>query len=299
MTTRRWRVPALFVAFAMLVAACGDDDTTEADPASTSETDSADPFEPGVLASGATIATYAYDTVTVHTHTNPEAGFGNTTAVVETESSLVLVDTHFSDASASEFRAYAESFGKPIDRILISHAHPDHIGGLEEVFADIESYSSPGVIAEAAAQGITIGNEVPVGELVVDDVTLLVEVFEDAEAEEQIVVSIPSEGVVMIGDLVYSGYHAVMEPYFESWLAILDELAGREGNVLVIPGHGAVGEADAVIADMVDYLQTAQATYADSDDAETFNAALIEAYPDRLGANLLEFGSDRLFPKDS
>jgi glyoxylase-like metal-dependent hydrolase (beta-lactamase superfamily II) len=27
---------------------------------------------------------------------------------------------------AQGFRAYADSLGKPIDRVIITHAHPDH-----------------------------------------------------------------------------------------------------------------------------------------------------------------------------
>lgn len=44
------------------------------------------------------------------------------------------------------------------------------------------------------------------------------------------------------------------------------------------------------------YLTTAQVTFADSEDA-TASRVMVEAYPDRLGSNLLDFGADRPDPR--
>ena len=254
-----------------------------------------DPIETGVLESGVTTATYELDGLVVHTFTNPESGFANTTAVIETDSSVVLIDTHFSASSATAFRSYAESFGKPIERIFITHAHSDHIGGLDEVFEDVTSYSSAGVIAAAAEEGITIDEVVEPGEIEVDGVVFDIEVYFDAEADEQIVIQVPDAGLVASGDLVYAGSHAYLEPNFDNWLAILDELAGSPTATLVVPGHGLPGAPDVVYPDMIDYLGTASSTRDEVDDADSFVAAMVEAYPDRPGVNLLEFGVGNLF----
>ncbi len=302
MPTTTWRPTrraiAALLALAILGAGCGSDDETDAGSADAA-TESGDAetgtsFEPGVLDSGATIERIDADGVTVHTYTNTEAGFGNTTTVIESDNVVVLVDAHFSEESAAEFRAMAESFGKPIERLWVTHEHPDHIGGIESVFSDVDSASSAGVVEAAAAAGTTISTVVEPGDIEIDGVTYRIEVFEDAEAPEQIVITLPEHGVMAIGDLIYNDYHVVMSPTFDSWLAILDTLAATEGIEVVIPGHGPPGGPE-LFDGGIDYLTTAQSIFADSADAESFNAAMVEAHPDHLGANLLEFGSDRLF----
>lgn len=297
----------LFVfTIALIASACSSDasesntaesstDGGESESASESASDG-DPFAPGVLPSGATLATFDEGGVKVHTYTNSEAGFGNSTAIVETENAVVLIDAHFSTESAAEFRAYAESFGKPIERLVLTHDHPDHIGGVEPVFGDVDTYSSAGVVAAAADAGTTITNSLEPGTVEIDGVQFVFDVFVDAEAEEQVVIRVPEAGLVASGDLAYSGYHAVMSPTFDNWISILEELAATDGLRLVVPGHGAPGGPE-VFDDIIDYLDTARSAYAESDDADAFNAAMVEAYPDRLGANLLDFGAGRLFPK--
>lgn len=290
----------LLLAVALIAAACSSDSSEGATDSTTVDSvpesvPANDNFAPGVLDSGATIATFE-DDVNVHTYTNPEAGFGNTTVVIETENAVVLIDSHFGEESASEFRAFAESFGKPIERLILTHDHPDHIGGVGPVFGDVATYSSAGVVDAAAEAGTTISNAIESGAIEIDGVQFVFDVFTDAEAEEQVVITVPDAGLLATGDLVYSGYHAVMTPTFENWILILEELAETDGLNLVVPGHGAPGGPE-VLDETIEYLTTASAAYAEADDAETFNQAMVDAYPDRIGANLLDFGAGRLFPK--
>ncbi|MEM9467285.1 MAG: MBL fold metallo-hydrolase [Actinomycetota bacterium] len=287
------------LAVVVLAVSCGDDDGDDnADPAAATVDTAATVVETSTRTNGSETITWNVDGLIVHTYTNTEANFANSTAVIETEDSLVLIDAHFAETQAQDFRDFADSLDKPIDRIFITHAHSDHIGGLANAFADIDSYSTAGVIAAAAEEGITITDEVEPSTIEIGGVTFRIDRYLDAEAEEQIVISIPAVGVMAIGDLIYSDTHAVMAQTFDSWLAILDELEAIEGTTLVIPGHGTVGGPDVLFADMNGYLETARELWEDNDDADAFSDAMVDAFPDRPGEGLLRFGAPRLYPKE-
>lgn len=56
---------------------------------------------------------------------------------------IVLVDGQFLVSCARAFRDYADSLGKPIDRLYVSHRHPDHWFGLGAAFSDVTIYALP------------------------------------------------------------------------------------------------------------------------------------------------------------
>ena len=302
-TTGPTRLVAALAVAGLIAAACGSDDdvdgagddTPAAAAPSAAEGSVAEPIDEEVLESGATVRRFEADSLTIHAFTNPISGFANTTTVFESDSALVLVDTHFSTELAADFRAYADALDKPIDRVLITHEHPAHVGGIPEVFADVPTFSSSGVIDAVADAGITITDTLEPGDVEIDGVTYRFDVVEDAEAPEQVVITLPDQKVVAIGDLVYSDVHAVMTPDFDNWIRLLDDI-GATDVALVIPGHGDPGDAG-IIDEMVEYLDTARSAYGESDDADAFATAMVEAFPDRPGANLLEFGAGNLFPK--
>lgn len=56
--------------------------------------------------------------------------------LVEEQDELTLIDTALSYSAAAILRA-AEQIGKPITRILLTHAHSDHVGGLDRLKAKL------------------------------------------------------------------------------------------------------------------------------------------------------------------
>ena len=65
--------------------------------------------------------------------------------IVEMEDSVVVVDTMLALSSASDLREKAESLGKPIEAVLMTHGHPDHYSGLK-VFEDVPRLGSQGCL---------------------------------------------------------------------------------------------------------------------------------------------------------
>ena len=70
--------------------------------------------------------------VRIHTFVSSFAynNIANATHIIESRNRLVLVDGQFLAPYAQKFRSYADGLGKPIDRVYLSHRHPDHWFGV-------------------------------------------------------------------------------------------------------------------------------------------------------------------------
>ncbi len=246
--------------------------------------------------SGATIYVYDFGTMILHAFVNPPQGVGNGTYIIEGDSSLVLIDSHFSPESAAAFRAYANGLGKPIDRIYATHEHPDHINGLATAFTDVESYAPAEVVEIAAEEGITIGNVVEAGTTEIDGITYEFDIFFDAESEEALVIKFPDYAVIATGDLIYNDYHMVMNPNLPNWIDQLGQLAVMDTYELILPGHGEPSDTS-VYAASTEYLETALSLYNEIDDAQEFQDALVAAYPNRRAPFFLGLSAERMYPK--
>jgi glyoxylase-like metal-dependent hydrolase (beta-lactamase superfamily II) len=77
--------------------------------------------------------------------------------LVETQTSVVAVDSTLTVSDARSLRQRAERLGKPLRAVLITHAHPDHYGGAIDL---VGSDEIPIVAAEGADQVIRRDDEV-------------------------------------------------------------------------------------------------------------------------------------------
>ena len=75
------------------------------------------------------------DKVTIHTYTAPELGWRANTHIIELPTQLVLFDAQLTPAFAREVLGITTALNKPITRLYISHAHPDHFAGATEIDA--------------------------------------------------------------------------------------------------------------------------------------------------------------------
>ena len=73
---------------------------------------------------------------TVHIYVAPPDGLFVTSHLVETEHEQTVIDAQFRPEHAAEVKAYADSLSKPIARMIVTHAHPDHFVGAK-TFGDI------------------------------------------------------------------------------------------------------------------------------------------------------------------
>ncbi len=244
--------------------------------------------------------------VTIHSYIAPDASFQVTAHIIETANSLVIVDTQIAQTFVAEFRAYADSLGKPIERVILSHEHPDHWGGGSQ-FADVPFVATAATsetlaaTAEAALEELSnlFGDEAPtevnipeaaieVGEEVIDGVTFQFSTEENAEAAEHLLVKVPEARVLIVQDLVYSNAHFFPGIDRSNWISILEGLRTTEDADLLLPGHGypaTFGTLDVAI----DYLTMANELAANAETADDIIAGLTEAYPTFGVQGLLTF----------
>lgn len=260
-------------------------------------------------ASGLMVTVQDLGDIVVHSLTAPEMVFANSTHIIETANSLFLVDTQFLLPNALDFRAYADSLGKPIDRMIITHEHPDHfLGG--EAFADLDIYALPETIdyianngqaevdekradfGDAIASTFVVPQVLDLSPLEIDGVTFEFTKVADAEAPFQVVTTLPAYDVAIVGDIVYSGVHLILAGAPPTWIEALDNLkAASTESTIVLPGHGLPGTPD-LYDENIAWLTTAAELLSSAGSGAAFKAGLVEAYPD-LG---MDAAIDFVFP---
>ena len=300
---------ALIMLAAVGVSACSDsNDTPNA------------VVEPTVTTrdSGITVTVQDASGITVHSLTADVSVFANTTHFIETENSLVAFDTQFLLPNAVDMRAYAAEIGKPIDRVFITHDHPDHFLG-SEAFNDLPIYAlqetsdliqqnGDAEVAEKQAQfgadsiagTYVVPQIVQPGSLEIDGITYVFENVVDAEAANQLVIRIPNHGVIITGDIVYSGVHLILAGQIDPWTTALQNLeAGGDQYPVVLAGHG-VPATPAVYDGNVQWLAAAKELIATVGiTADAYRQGLIDAFPDLDMQAAIDFAIPFLFPSSS
>src|SRR6202043_2046383 len=94
--------------------------------------------------------------VKIHSYLSPAEGLHVNTQMVEGPNAVVIFDAQLLLPYADEVASYVQTLGKPIDRIILSHAHTDHWGGLQvltEHFPGIRVFALEGIADQIRAAG--------------------------------------------------------------------------------------------------------------------------------------------------
>src|SRR6202022_2908658 len=94
--------------------------------------------------------------VKIHSYLSPSDGLQVNTQMIEGPNAVVIFDGQLLLTYADEVASYAKTLGKPVDRIILSHAHTDHWGGLQvltERFPDARVFALDGVAEQVRAKG--------------------------------------------------------------------------------------------------------------------------------------------------
>src|SRR6202045_3735635 len=94
--------------------------------------------------------------VKIHSYLSPLDGFHVNSQMIEGPMAVVILDGQLLLPYADEVASYVQTLGKPVDRIILSHAHTDHWSGLQvltERFPDAHVFALDGVADQVHARG--------------------------------------------------------------------------------------------------------------------------------------------------
>jgi hypothetical protein len=259
-----------------------------------------------------------FGSVKIHSYLSPLDGFNVNTQVVEGPTAIVIFDGQLLLPYADEVASYVQTLGKPVDRIILSHAHTDHWSGLQvltERFPDAGVFALDGVADQLRARGqarldsfrpiygdriatkVTVPTEtITEGVQRIDGITYDFKRFVDAESDLQLAALLPEQKVLMAFDLVFSpNEHAfTVVDHFDHWLIVLNQLDVLQGYDTITIGHDIPVRRSAIDSTIA-YIKRAKEIHAVSADAKTYSESLRAAFPDRQLASMVDFSAKLLY----
>jgi cyclase len=196
--------------------------------------------------------------------------------------SLLAIDAGGGPQHARNFIAAARPLGKPFDRVVITHEHPDHIVGLTQFAEGIEIVAQEETRAQMVKMGTPAtppywatnpawGKPGDVNRIILPTVTFKdrMTVFYGDTAVEFIwpgrahtsgdaLVLLPKEKILFMGDIAFFGVTPLNGSGFvQDWIRVCDETIADARVETIVPGHGPVG-GKAELKEMRDYLALLQ-----------------------------------------
>jgi glyoxylase-like metal-dependent hydrolase (beta-lactamase superfamily II) len=204
--------------------------------------------------------------------------------LVETDRGVVIIDSTLGVSDGRALRARAESLGKPLLAVVITHAHPDHYGAVTSLLEglDVPVIATEGVDrvirrddeakerilrpmfgTEWTAQRTFPNQTLRAGQrMAFDGVTFTVIDLGPGESPHDSVWLVDRGGesapLAFVGDLVYGHMHAYLaDGYFEQWLGNLERARGEiPAETILYMGHGEPGPAAPLFDWQAGYIRT-------------------------------------------
>lgn len=278
---RRIRDAVCWTVGLLLLAACGAGGDQPASQAPTNPTDSHAPRHTGADArAGDPSAEVGTSTAGTGRYASPNPGSVNAYWVTG-PGGLIVVDTGRNRAGGRAIAGRLRATGQPVAAFVITHPHPDHVGGLEVLhaeFPDAPVYASPatattmredplGFYPLARQADPDFPDTVPVPDHLVGDgqtlsvagLRLLVTTsWSPGESATATTYQDVDQHRLFVGDLVDNAMTpALLEGHSCGWLRNLTRLEDHYPAALeAFPGHGRPAPLEELVTAQRTYLRT-------------------------------------------
>ncbi|SFC36387.1 MBL fold metallo-hydrolase [Spirosoma endophyticum] len=275
-------------------------------------------MNPSSSTAKATITKVEKGPYTIHSYLSPEWAEMVCSQIIETPSSLVIIDVQLLKEQAQAVREYANSLGKPINKVIISHCHPDHWAGLE-AFTDVPVYALPETVQEITGYGqIMLDSKQPlfgtavtstvicpqpfaIEQEVIDGLELIYHKNFGTETTFSLMIELPQFNILIAQDTVYNGVYPYIgdhnyitnDYFFDTWVATLNTLK-TAGYETIFPGHGLPTDAS-ILDTMIESLTFAKSAFAQSADGEELKRRIMAQYPDYKVVDMLDLSAYMLY----
>lgn len=254
--------------------------------------------------------------VKVHSYVNPQL-IQVTSYIIELKDSLVLIDAQLTYTFTKEVLEYAQQLNKPIARVILTHAHPDHFLGAY-AFKEFPVYAlkeTKDAIAangsgardvfvknfgekDAAPEVLIPSKLLPEGLTKINGINFVVKKIIDSEADVLALIEIPKARILIAGDFIYNNVHLFPgNNQFQNWKKQLEQLSPSLNGKIILPGHGYPADAS-ILKENIDYLSKAIEVAAKPGmDTEGYKKEMVNSFPNHGAAILIDFGAYALFQK--
>lgn len=219
--------------------------------------------------------------------------------ILETPDELILIELVGFNNNIEELQSYINDLGKPLNNVIVAY-HP--AGG--NAHSEAKIYASEG-LGEAAlvpgfveAFGDSFNGNLPTEYELVKPGTMMIGgvEFNVIQTNDAFDLEIPAINVYMT-HMVGSNTHNILPSIeaIDGMISQMRELQNKDYS-LILSGHD-IPRTIEITTEKLNYLGTLKELAASSDSAETFIAAINQAFPNYMGGNYLEMSAGGLFAK--
>jgi glyoxylase-like metal-dependent hydrolase (beta-lactamase superfamily II) len=264
----------------------------------------------------------------IHSYTSAEPMLQVNAFIVETNKELVIVDTTLTMSDSRALKQKADSLGKPVAGIILTHGHPDHIAGTYNIApkGDLPIYALPSVKklmeqTEAAKHqqwSALFGNEwipnwVYPNQMVNDGETIsiaginftVLDIGSGGDCDANSLWLMEDENkAAFIGDFIYNNNHTYMnDGSILRWLGNLETYAPvLKQFSTYYAGHGAPCDYGAIAKQKEYFLtycsQVLKATNGtgifNDETRKSFEQSMLSTYPDYGCQFMVALSADRV-----
>jgi glyoxylase-like metal-dependent hydrolase (beta-lactamase superfamily II) len=201
--------------------------------------------------------------------------------IIESENGVVIIDAQRTLSEANKALDQIKEINKPILGVIITHPHPDHIGGTAVLLngtSNVPIYSTQstygimkndtgGLIAFAKRlhgddypdQVIIPNRIVKSGEsFTIDNITYNFEDIGPGEGGNMMLIYLPEQKLLFTGDVVNNQMHpALIEGHSMEWIKQIRYIEENYPDAIILfPGHGQPGSPMTLLDEQMKYINT-------------------------------------------